>query len=275
MEKEEIRKAVREGYAKVAGEGSCCVPPTSCCSGTSLAADLSKRLGYTDEDLSSTPEGANMGLGCGNPIALASLTKGETVLDLGSGGGFDCFLAAQKVGPSGKVIGVDMTPEMVEKARRNAKANGYSNVEFRLGEIENIPVADSSVDIVISNCVINLSTDKKRAFEEAYRALRPGGRVLISDLVLLRNLPDFVRASKEAYVACIAGAALKGEYLKMIEDAGFVDVNVTEETQFPLDCIVSDPTAGNVIEELDATEEELEKLAKSVVSLKVSARKPS
>jgi len=275
MKKEDVKRTVREGYAKVAAEGGCCVPTACCCGGTNVADDLSMKMGYAEEDLRSVPEGANMGLGCGNPIALASLSKGEVVLDLGSGGGLDCFLAAQKVGAEGKVIGVDMTPEMIEKARRNAQKSSCTNVEFRLGEIENLPVGDSSVDVVISNCVINLSPDKKRVFQEAFRALKPGGRLMISDLSLLRELPDFVRDSKEAYVACLAGAMLKNDYLDAVRDAGFIDIAVLEETQFPLDCIVNDPTAGAVIDRLRVSEEELEKLGSSIVSLRVSARKPS
>jgi len=196
---------------------------------------VSKAIGYTDEELASAPEGANLGLGCGNPTALASLVEGETVLDLGSGAGFDCFLAAQKVGDTGKVIGVDMTPEMIEKARKNAQMSNCANVEFRLGEIENLPVADNSVDVIISNCVINLSPDKERVFRDAFRVLKPGGRLMVSDIVLLKALPDFIRESVAAYVGCIAGAMLKDDYLAAIGKAGFQDVKILEETVFPVD----------------------------------------
>jgi SAM-dependent methyltransferase len=195
---------------------------------------LSKGIGYTEEEVRSAPEGADMGLGCGNPTALASLAEGETVLDLGSGAGFDCFLAARKVGEKGRVIGVDMTPEMIEKARGNAKKGGFGNVEFRLGEIENLPAADASVDVILSNCVINLSTEKERVFTEAYRVLRPGGRVMISDLVLTRDLPEPVRSSLEAYAGCIGGAVPLPEYFRIMESAGFRDLRVVEEKAFDI-----------------------------------------
>ena len=233
MNEDNIKRKVREGYAKVVKENSsCCCGPASSCCGSASATDISKNLGYTDKDLSSIPEGSNLGLGCGNPLALASLKKGEIVLDLGSGAGFDCFLAANKVGESGKVIGVDMTPEMIQKATEKAKKNGYKNVEFKLGEIEQLPVADNSIDIIISNCVINLSPDKESVFKEAFRVLKPGGRVVVSDIVLLKELPKTIKDSAEAYVACISGAILKEEYLNHIKNAEFVDVKVLEETFF-------------------------------------------
>ena len=225
-----IKKVVREGYAKIAKQSSsCCAPVNSCCGSTDLAQDISKSMGYTEEELKVVPEGANLGLGCGNPVALASLREGETVLDLGSGAGFDCFLAASKVGKNGRVIGVDMTPEMIERARENASKGNYGNVDFRLGEIEHLPVADNSVDVVISNCVINLSPDKAQVFKETYRVLRPGGRVMVSDIVLLKELPDAVKSSVAAYTGCIAGASKKEDYLAVIASAGFQDVEVISE----------------------------------------------
>jgi len=240
MKEEEIRKVVRKGYARIASaSGSCCTPAASCCGGANTARDMSKRIGYTDDELETVPEGANLGLGCGNPVALASLRGGETVLDLGSGAGFDCFLAANRVGRTGKVIGVDMTPEMIEKARENAKKGNYANVEFRLGEIEHIPAADGSVDVVISNCVINLSPNKKSVFLEAFRVLKPGGRLMVSDIVLLKELPASIRNSLEAYVSCIPGAMIREEYLRTIENAGFKEVKIVDETIFPIDLRVT------------------------------------
>jgi len=275
MTDDEIRRAVREGYAGVARQsGSCCGPATSCGCGTDPARTISRDIGYTEEDLDSVPEGANLGLGCGNPVALASLREGETVLDLGSGAGFDCFLAANRVGATGRVIGVDMTPEMVEKARQNARSGLYDNVEFRLGEIENLPAADGSVDAVISNCVINLSPDKRRVFSEAYRVLRPGGRVMVSDIVLLQELPESVRTSVEAYVGCLSGALVKRDYLAAIEAAGFGDIEIIDETAFAVEFMANDPTGAAVIQKQGISPEDLDRVATSVVSVKVSAVKP-
>jgi len=274
MKNEEIKKIVRDGYAKVATQGSCCCKPkTSCCGTGNQAKDISKKIGYSDEEIKAVPEGANLGLGCGNPTALASLKAGETVLDLGSGAGFDAFLAAQKVGPTGNVIGVDMTPEMIEKARQNAAKGKVTNVEFRQGEIENLPVADNSVDVIISNCVINLVPDKNMAFKEAYRVLKPGGRLMVSDVVLLKPLPKAIRDSVEAYIGCLSGALLKDVYLKAITTAGFNDVKVIEETSFPLDVMANDPTAQSILDRPNVSQEELNSVGESVLSIKVSARK--
>jgi len=275
MKDEEIRKAVRESYGEIAvNDNAGCGPASSCgCGCVSTQDTISKAIGYSDEELKAVPEGANLGLGCGNPTALASLKEGDIVLDLGSGAGFDCFLAADKVGKNGKVIGVDMTSEMVTKARENARKGGYSNVEFRLGEIENLPAADSSVDVIISNCVINLSPDKKQVFADAFRVLKPGGRIMISDIVLLRDLPDVVLNSIEAYVSCISGAMLKDEYLKTIKDAGLKNVTIIDETVFPVDYMLNDPIAQEVIGKLDISSQEIKDIADSVVSVKVSAIK--
>ncbi len=272
MKETEIKKNVRKSYASVAKQStSCCAPTTSCCSNPSEA--ISKAIGYSEHEISSVPEGANLGLGCGNPVALASLKEGETVLDLGSGAGFDCFLAAQRVGEKGKVIGVDMTPEMVDKARENALEGNSHNVEFRLGEIENLPVADNSADIVISNCVINLSPDKPRVFKEAFRVLKPGGRLMVSDIVLLKELPTFIINSVSAYVGCISGAMLKDEYLATIKSAGFNDVKILEENVFPIDCMANDPTAQAIIKELKMPEDKIMDFANSVLSVRVQAKK--
>ena len=269
-----IKKAVRDNYAKVATEGSCCSGPvTNCCGQESLVKEISSSIGYTREDMDKVPEGSNLGLGCGNPIALASLKKGEIVLDLGSGAGFDCFLAADKVGPEGKVIGVDMTPEMLEKARENAQKDNINNIEFRLGEIENLPVADGVIDIIISNCVINLSTDKGKVFSEAFRVLKPGGRIMVSDIVLTRELPDIIRENVSAYVGCIAGAVIKEDYLEAIRKAGFTDVKILEETDFPINYIVSDNSAVIIKNDLNLDKDEVKDLEESVLSIKVSALK--
>lgn len=274
MKDAEVKKAVREGYARIAqGQTSCCGTPTTCC-GSDRTQEISKGIGYSDEDLGSVPEGANLGLGCGNPIALASLKVGETVLDLGSGAGFDCFLAAARVGQSGRVIGVDMTQEMLDKARQNAIKGGYDNVEFRLGEIENLPVADGAIDAIISNCVINLSPNKRRVFAEAYRVLRPGGRLMVSDMVLLKPLPPSVLSSVAAYVGCISGAMLKRDYLDTIKSAGFQQITVVEETNFPVQYMDNDPTAAAMIKDSGMTPETLAGVSDSVLSIRVSAVKP-
>ena len=276
MDKEEIRKVVRKGYAKIAKQdSSCCTRGKSCCGSTDLAQDISRNIGYTEKELKAVPEGANLGLGCGNPVALASLKEGETVLDLGSGAGFDCFLAASRVGGGGRVIGVDMTPEMVEKARSNAVKGNYTNVEFRIGEIENLPAADHSVDAVISNCVINLSPEKKKVFAEAYRVLKPGGRLMVSDIVLLKELPDVIKKSIEAYIGCLSGAALKDEYLRTIKAAGFQDVRIIDETSFPVEFIANDPTAKEVIKDSKMPPEKVREVANSIMSIKVYGAKPN
>jgi len=221
QEPDEIRTRVRSAYAKVAnGAGGCSV---GCC-GTTASGSLA--MGYSAEEVSSAPEGADLGLGCGNPQAIAELRAGETVLDLGSGAGFDCFLAAKRVGRSGKVIGVDMTPEMVTKARVNARKVEATNVEFRLGEIEHLPVADGSVDVVLSNCVINLSPDKGAVFREAFRALKAGGRLAISDVVALEDMPPELARSVEAMTGCVAGSAKVPELEVLLHEAGFESVKI-------------------------------------------------
>jgi len=269
MKDMKIKKIVREGYAKIARQKS------SCCGGPDLPQDISKQIGYTEKELKVVPEGANLGLGCGNPIALASLKEGEVVLDFGSGAGLDCFLAADKVGKNGKVIGVDMTPEMIEKARENARKGNYKNVEFRLGEIENLPVTDNTVDVVISNCVINLSPDKKKVFHEAFRVLKPGGRLMISDIVLLKELPDAIKDSVEAYIGCLSGAIMRGEYTGLIEEAGFKEVKIVDKTRFPIECMANDQTVKAIIENAKISPEKLKEIGSSVESIKVYGIKPA
>ncbi|HVP17218.1 MAG TPA: arsenite methyltransferase [candidate division Zixibacteria bacterium] len=273
MKEEKVKKLVRDRYAKVAKtSGSCCASSVSC-SSTPTSSQVSKIIGYSEDEMTAVPEGANLGLGCGNPTALASLKEGERVLDLGSGAGFDCFLAANKVGKTGKVIGVDMTPEMIDKARANAKKGKYANVEFRLGEIENLPVADNSADVIISNCVINLAPNKKRVFEEAFRVLAPKGRLMVSDIVLLKELPKAIQKNVEAYVGCISGAEIKDKYIELIRKAGFQEVKIIEEKTYPLEYIISESTTKEVINSSGMSLEEVRDAADSVVSIKVSAVK--
>jgi len=225
METHAVRETVRKGYGEIARAGSSCCGGGGDCGGSS-----SRELGYTDDQLATIPEGADLGLGCGNPLAHASVKPGETVLDLGAGAGMDAFFAASLVGDAGRVIGVDMTREMLDRARSNAAKSGRSNVEFRLGEIEALPVADASVDVVTSNCVINLSPEKPRVFAEAYRVLRPGGRLVVSDMVRISAPPAGVRDSVEALVGCIQGASLREDYLSLIASAGFESIEVVGES---------------------------------------------
>ncbi|MHA1474503.1 MAG: arsenite methyltransferase [Promethearchaeota archaeon] len=230
----EIKRAVRESYGNIAknfNSNSGCGCGSDKLPNNETLKQYSQNLGYSEEDLISLPLESNMGLGCGNPVALASIQPGETVVDLGSGAGIDCFLSALKTGETGRVIGVDMTPSMLEKARLNLEKNKskYPNVEFRLGEIEHLPISDNSVDVVISNCVINLSTDKGQVFKEAYRVLKKGGRMMISDIVITKDLPEFILTSLKSYSGCVAGAMLKDEYFQKIRDAGFSSIEILED----------------------------------------------
>ena len=270
---EKVRDAVRKGYGLIAeADGDCC-GGASCC-GSGSAEEVAAAVGYSVDEFEALPEGANMGLSCGNPTALASLSEGEVVLDLGSGGGFDVFIAGKKVGPEGRAIGVDMTSEMLSKARKNAEtyadSTGMMNVEFRLGEIEHLPVADNTVDVVISNCVINLSPDKPQAWKEIARVLKPGGRVAVSDLALLKPLPEAIRGMVEALVGCVAGAVLVEETKKMAEAAGLVDIVLEPKTQY-VDAMDdwSDPLYQKIIEHLP----EGARPGDYITSLSVTARK--
>lgn len=227
--KEDIREYIRKNYAEVAkkgSEGGCCGGGCSCSGEPMDITEASIKIGYTEEDISSVPVEANMGLGCGNPIAIAALKEGEVVLDLGSGGGFDCFLARRQVGETGYVIGVDMTPDMIKLARKNAEKSGFANVEFRLGEIEHLPVADSSVDTIISNCVINLSLDKEQVFKEAFRVLKPGGRLSTSDVVATAQLPEEIKQDLSLVASCIGGAEYVEDIKSMLENAGFKNIRM-------------------------------------------------
>ena len=277
IQSEEIRGAVRQRYGQIARDfdqtaASCC-GPSDCCGDPGANVAIVEAL-YEASDVAELPfDVTGMSLGCGDPVTLAALGPGQTVLDLGSGGGIDCFLAAKQVGPSGHVIGVDMTADMLEKARANARNMGVDNVEFRLGEIEDLPVTGESVDVVISNCVINLAPDKAKVFREAFRVLRPRGRLMVSDIVLLKELPDFIRDSVRALTGCIAGALSKDEYLGAIRDAGFERVRVVNETTYP----VSEDE--DLVEEISNQLEMPCDLVKRAVddyvsSIKVSAEKP-
>lgn len=298
-DQDRIRSAVREGYSTIARSGSlagifdadaqsdvasmdpaaqsCCGPAASggCCGAGTLTPDqIAEAIGYTAADLAASPHAANMGLSCGNPTAIASLRPGEVVLDLGSGGGFDCFIAGRRVGPSGRVIGVDMTPDMVSRARRNVgvyrQQSGLDNVEFRLGEIEHLPVADSSVDVVISNCVLNLSPDKPRVWREIARVLRPGGRVAISDLALLRTLPEQIRADVVALVGCVAGAVPIDEVRTQIESAGLALISVISKPEY-IDAMTQweDPLYRRIVSALPPGS----KASDYITSLDISARR--
>ncbi|PKL67117.1 MAG: arsenite S-adenosylmethyltransferase [Methanobacteriales archaeon HGW-Methanobacteriales-1] len=229
MQEKEIKEFVKNRYSKIAKkENSSC----SCCSGADSVTEQAQAVGYSTEELKSIPEEAVFGLGCGNPTALAEIQEGETVLDLGSGGGIDVFLAANKVGDEGKVIGVDMTPDMIETAIKNAQKGGYTNVEFKLGEIENLPIEENTIDVIISNCVINLTPDKNNAYHEVYRVLKPGGRILVSDLVTEGFLPEEIKRSFQAWSECIGGAMEKQDYLSTIKKAGFKEVEIIGQRLF-------------------------------------------
>ena len=236
MENDTVKKTVRERYGRIAEDGgscgcapSCCTPKASAATDSHIPAKVSEGLGYSADETNAVPEGSNLGLGCGNPQAIAALKPGETVLDLGSGAGFDAFLAARAVGSTGRVIGVDMTPEMVTKARKNQAGGNYENVDFRLGEIESLPVADATVDVIISNCVINLSPDKPRVFREAFRVLKPGGRVAVSDIIALARIPDELRKDWELYTGCVTGASPVDDLKAMLKQAGFADIRIVRK----------------------------------------------
>jgi len=276
---EAVRKLVREGYGQIAKDTSagCCGPGVSCCgSSPQDAAQLARELGYTVEELRALPEGANMGLSCGNPAALAALKPGEVVLDLGSGGGFDVFIAGRKVGAQGRALGVDMTPEMLSKARRNAaeyrRETGLDNVEFRLGEIEHLPLADASVDVIISNCVLNLSPDKPQVWREMARVLKPGGRVAISDIALLKPLPSEVLKLVEALVGCVAGAVLVSDTERMAREAGLTELVLKSKSDYVAAMThFEDPLYRKIVEQLPPGSTP----ADFMTSLEVQARKPT
>jgi arsenite methyltransferase len=262
---DQLRDAVSKSYGRVAKQATDQTAPR--------AAEAARRIGYATEELEAVPEGANLGVGCGNPTAIDALRPGETVVDLGSGAGMDSFLAARAVGPNGKVIGIDMTDEMLEKARANARAVGSSNVEFRKGYIEALPLEDESVDAILSNCVINLSPEKHKVYAEAHRVLRPGGRMMVSDVVLERALPDAVLQSIDVYMGCVGGASLREPYLQTIRDAGFSEVRVERESCFGDTIDLDDPTIAEAMKKLGIDSEQAREYGRSVISLHIFARK--
>ena len=269
MDKERVHEVVKSGYAAVAREsGSCCGPAP-----TGPHADTAARIGYSEDEITGAAADANLGLGCGNPTALASLKAGETVVDLGSGAGFDALLSAERLGPEGRFIGVDMTPEMLERARTNAVNAGHARtVEFREGLIENLPVASESADVVISNCVINLSPDKAQVFREAYRVLKPGGRLAVSDIVLSQPLPENIAKMAATWIACVGGASTEEEYLGHMRDAGFENIQYTRKPAGPLlTPSLQDPMWKAAVELIG--EERIKQLADTVFSYSITAEK--
>jgi SAM-dependent methyltransferase len=265
---DEVRDEVRKGYTRVAEQASTC-------SGGALphAAEVGRKIGYTETQLESVPDGANLGVGCGNPTAIDTLRPGEVVVDLGSGAGMDAFLAAKQVGPTGHVIGVDMTDAMLAKARENARKVGCTNVEFRKGTIEDLPLESESVDAIISNCVINLSPEKHKVYREAYRVLRPGGRVMVSDIVLERPLPAEILQSVDAYLGCVGGASLRSTYLRTIEEAGFREVRIVREAHFADAIALDDPQVCEVMDRFGITLEQVKDYLDAVTSLHIFAVK--
>jgi arsenite methyltransferase len=276
MENKQMQKNVKSGYADIVRRNTkkSFLPNfLQCCDPTEIAADIGKKIGYSEEELKNVPEDANLGIGCGNPTAMASIKKGETILDLGSGAGFDCFLASKETGETGKVIGVDITPEMVAQASKNAKKGNYKNVAFKIGEIENLPVESESIDLIISNCVINLSSQKEQVFKEAFRVAKPGGRIMISDIILLKELPEYVKNSVEGHIACLAGAIRKEHYLNAIAEAGFTNISIDKQAPFPIELMLNDPIAQKIVRENNLSGNDIESIAGSIASISISATK--
>ncbi len=272
MKQDTLKKAVRERYGAIADNRA-----ASCCGGSvsSVSCGGSQSLGYEQVSLDELPDGADLGLGCGNPTALASIKEGEVVLDLGSGAGIDCFLAAKQVGSSGRVIGVDMTAQMLEKARVNAEKGGYQNVEFRLGEAEHLPVADSSIDLIISNCVINLVPNKQQVFHEMMRVLKPGGRFMVSDIVLTKPLPTVLAEDLLAYVGCVSGAILISDYEQQIKTAGFDAIVVEQESGGLVEMWLTDPASEAILANAQMTRDEAAEIGSGILSAKISGVKPA
>jgi len=277
MDTTTVKKSVIESYGKLAKSTSSGLFSKlfACCSPTDNANKVGELIGYSKEELDTVPEGSNLGVGCGNPSAFAKIKQGETVVDLGSGAGFDAFIVAPIVGEGGKVIGVDLSDEMLKLANKNAKKGSYSNVEFVKGDIEELPLATNTADHIISNCVINLSLNKGAVYSEAYRVLKPGGKLSISDIVLERELPDFVKNSLAGHIACVSGAEKLEDYLQYVKDAGFKEITVASKTEFPLEFMLTDPQVQRLAKELnfDLNSEQAKDIASRVTSISLSAIK--
>lgn len=277
MNTSSVKKSVVANYGKLAkaANGNLFSKLFACCNPTDLANEVGEKIGYSKEEIHSVPEGANLGIGCGNPSALAKIEQGQTVVDLGSGAGFDAFLAAPIVAGKGKVIGIDLSDDMLALARKNAEKGGYENVEFIKGDIENLPLENEIADHIISNCVINLSLNKDAVFREAYRVLKPGGHLSISDIVLEKELPDFVNDSLAGHIACISGAEKLEDYLQYVKDAGFKEIKIETKTTFPLELMLTDPQVKKIAQEMNfnLNSEEAKDIASRVASISLSAIK--
>tara|TARA_R110002020_G_scaffold54970_1_gene152798 strand:+ start:3749 stop:4588 length:840 start_codon:yes stop_codon:yes gene_type:complete len=276
MNKEQFKTSIKTGYANIlkqTNQNNITTSLFQCCNPKDITKEVGRKIGYSEEQLSKVPENSNLGVGCGNPIALSSIKKGETILDLGSGAGFDCFLASQETGETGKVIGVDFTPEMIKQSEINAKKGNYNNVEFKIGEIENLPIEDNTIDLIISNCVINLSNQKEKVFTEAFRVAKKGGRLMISDIILLKELPDYILNSVEGHIACLSGTITKSDYINTIEKAGFNNVRIDTEQPFPMELFLSDPLALKIVKDNNLSEKEIKNIINSIASVSISALK--
>jgi len=277
MNSSSVKKSVVESYGKLAkaAGGNFLSKLFACCNPSKLANEVGEKIGYSKTEMQSVPEGANLGVGCGNPSALAKIEQGQTVVDLGSGAGFDAFLVAPLVAGNGKVIGIDLSDDMLALARKNTEKSGYENVEFIKGDIEDLPLENNIADHIISNCVINLSLNKGVVYQEAYRVLKPGGRLAISDIVLEKELPDFVKDSLAGHIACVSGAEKLDNYLQYVKDAGFQDIRIETKTTFPLELMLSDPIVKQFAKQMnfDLNSEEAKDIASRVTSISLSAKK--
>lgn len=266
------KNSIKQAYSNIARKKTIS-SLFSCCDTSTVSKDVALKIGYTAEEIQAVPKESNQGLGCGNPISENIIKEGNTVLDLGSGAGFDSFLTSKLVGSSGKVIGVDFSEDMINKATVSAKSNGYKNVDFRLGDIEELPVENSSIDVVTSNCVINLSLNKQKVFDEAYRVITPNGKLVVSDILLLNELPEAIKNSFPSHIACVSGAVLKEEYITMMENSGFKNIQFVSEQSFPLELILSDPTLMEAVKLNSIPKELIQQAVNAVVSVKFLATK--